>query len=414
MRYRIIFCLVAIALLVGTVSADTLIYKIAASADDGYVAEITDSSWQTMRNAAGDSVRTDAGTTYDPIRLLATTTSNEYNENRRGVFLFNTSTIPDDAIIGSSDFAVCGAGGKATALGSPDIVLVGFSYIAGTAISEELYNNFNTNRLATDIPIGSWSTTNWNNWTLNTEGKNYINKTGATPLMLMNSWDYSNSSTGITWSSANKTTILWRDRSTSITTNIPTLTVVYSLPDTTPPASITNLANSTATCEQITWNWTNPTDVDFNGTQYSLTGFAGTTNLTNSSTFLLAGGLTGGTPYTFSTRTFDITGNLNATYVNGTATPTSCAGAPVASFTTSKNFLRIPNPISVTDTSTPTPTSWQWSWGDGTANSTTQNATHTYAKRGKFDIILSVADFNGGSNTSAPVSVKVVGYENYY
>jgi len=88
--------------------------------------------------------------------------------------------------------------------------------------------------------------------------------------------------------------------------------------------------------------------------------------------------------------------------------------APVASFTTSKNFLRIPNPISVTDTSTPTPTSWNWSWGDGTANSTTQNATHTYAKRGKFDIILSVADFNGGSNTSAPVSVKVVGYENYY
>jgi len=320
MQHRIILCLLLLLLMVGTVSADTLIYKIAAIADDGYVAELTDSSWQTMRDAAGDTFRTDTGTTYDPIRLLATTTSNEYNENRRGVLLFNTSTIPDDAIIGSSDFAVCGAGGKATALGSPDIVLVGFSYIAGTAISEELYNNFNTNRLATDIPIGSWSTSNWNNWTLNTEGKNYINKTGATPLMLMNSWDYSNSSTGITWSSANKTTILWRDRSTSITTNIPTLTVVYSLPDTTPPA---------------------------------------------------------------------------------------------ASFTTSKNFLRIPNSVTATDTSTNTPTSWEWSWGDGTANSTTQNPTHQYLKRGKFDIYLTATNA-GGSGSTGATSVKVVGYENYY
>ena len=87
---------------------------------------------------------------------------------------------------------------------------------------------------------------------------------------------------------------------------------------------------------------------------------------------------------------------------------------PTASFTLNKNFLRIPNSVTATDTSTNTPTSWQWSWGDGTANSTTQTATHTYTKRGKFDIILSVADFNGGSNTSAPTSVKVVGYENYY
>ena len=94
-----LLCLLLLLLMVGTVGADTLIYQIAATSSDGYVAETTDSSWQTMRDAAGDTFITIAGTTYDLIRLLATTTPNEYSENRRGVFLFNTTSIPDDAII---------------------------------------------------------------------------------------------------------------------------------------------------------------------------------------------------------------------------------------------------------------------------------------------------------------------------
>lgn len=87
--------------------------------------------------------------------------------------------------------------------------------------------------------------------------------------------------------------------------------------------------------------------------------------------------------------------------------------APVASFTASKPFIRIPNSITCTDTSTNTPTSWQWSWGDGTANSTTQNPTHQYTKRGKWDIVLTATNA-GGSGTSGTTSVRVVGYENYY
>ena len=98
---------------------------------------------------------------------------------------------------------------------------------------------------------------------------------------------------------------------------------------------------------------------------------------------------------------------LTISYTLGGVTP------PVASFTKSKNFLRIPNSVTVTDTSTNTPTSWQWSWGDGTSNSTTQNPTHQYLKRGKFDIYLTATNA-GGSGTTGATSVKVVGYENYY
>jgi PKD repeat protein len=92
---------------------------------------------------------------------------------------------------------------------------------------------------------------------------------------------------------------------------------------------------------------------------------------------------------------------------------TSGATPPVASFTLSKNFLRIPNSVTATDTSTNVPTSWEWSWGDGTANSTTQNPSHQYVKRGKWDIVLTATNA-GGSGTTGATSVKVTGYENYY
>ena len=90
----------------------------------------------------------------------------------------------------------------------------------------------------------------------------------------------------------------------------------------------------------------------------------------------------------------------------------NAVSAPVASFTCTKNFIRIPNSVTCTDSSTNTPTSWEWSWGDGTANSTTQNPSHQYLKRGKWDIVMTATNAGGSSTTSA-TSVKVVGYENY-
>ena len=112
-------------------------------------------------------------------------------------------------------------------------------------------------------------------------------------------------------------------------------------------------------------------------------------------------------------RTADISFENGDSYVNGSVSYAQAPVAPVASFTLSKNFLRIPNSVTATDTSTNTPTSWQWSWGDGTANSTTQNPSHQYLKRGKWDIVLTATNA-GGSGTTGATSVKVVGYENYY
>ena len=171
----------------------------------------------------------------------------------------------------------------------------------------------------------------------------------------------------------------------------------YIEPDTTPPASITNLANIT-TCQNITWSWDNPADEDFDVVQIFKDG-SFMHNVTGTSD--LWEGLSELTEYTFSSYTCDITGNCNTTWVNRSSTTGSCAPhppPPVASFTKNRIITRVPQLVIVNDTSTNTPTSWNWRWGDG-SNSTTQNATHSYGRFGFFKLNLESCNAAGCSDT---------------
>jgi PKD repeat protein len=105
---------------------------------------------------------------------------------------------------------------------------------------------------------------------------------------------------------------------------------------------------------------------------------------------------------------YNITPNLY--WINVSSTGVS---PPVASFTVNRNMARIPQSITVTDTSTNIPESWEWSWGDGTANSTTQNPTHSYTKRGMFTINMAATNA-GGTGVATAQTVRVVGYENLW
>ena len=316
MQYRIIFCLVAVALLVGTVSADTLILYIDANAQDGYLSETSDNSWQTMRDDAGDGVTTTSSSIYSPA-LYSTTTNDVYGEFRRAFFIFNTSKLDDTVVIDSTVFSVYIIN-KGNNLGDINIALTPFSPASNTTVAAGDYDSFSNTRITDYINYGSIATGVYNNFTIT--NLSWIDKTGFLRFMLRDQWDIGNNTTGLTWTSGTTKYSGVRIRDTSYLSTTPFLTITYH------------------------------------------TG--------------------GGDP-------------------------------PVASFTINKNFIRIPNSVTVTDTSTNTPTSWQWSWGDGTANSTTQNPTHQYLKRGKWDIILTATNA-GGSGTSGATSVRVTGYEYYY
>jgi hypothetical protein len=86
------------------------------------------------------------------------------------------------------------------------------------------------------------------------------------------------------------------------------------LEDTTPPASISNLQNTTGTT-WINWTWTNPTDNDFNHTMVYLDGVLQTNT---SDAYHNATGLIANTSYEIGTHTVDTNGNVNTTWVNQT------------------------------------------------------------------------------------------------
>jgi len=95
--------------------------------------------------------------------------------------------------------------------------------------------------------------------------------------------------------------------------------LVNSTPfDTTPPSSITNLT-PTAGTTWLNFTWTNPPDPDFNHTEIYLNGTF-LTNIPAPQNYYNITGLLPNASYELSTCTVDYSGNINQTWVNGTAT----------------------------------------------------------------------------------------------
>ena len=87
--------------------------------------------------------------------------------------------------------------------------------------------------------------------------------------------------------------------------------------DAEPPASITNLTNTTYKQTHINWTWTNPSDADFNHIMVFIDG-VWQTNTT--SKYYNATGFTPGTSHEIATHTVDVSGNVNMSWVNHTTT----------------------------------------------------------------------------------------------
>ena len=86
-------------------------------------------------------------------------------------------------------------------------------------------------------------------------------------------------------------------------------------PDILPPSSITNLRSTNGTT-WINWTWTNPSEPDFDHTEIYLNG---TFQANTSAEYFNATDLQPETNYTIGTRTVDIYGNINETWINATA-----------------------------------------------------------------------------------------------
>jgi YVTN family beta-propeller protein len=118
------------------------------------------------------------------------------------------------------------------------------------------------------------------------------------------------------------------------TVNVGSIPVAFGqfITDTTPPASVTSLANISYASNYINWTWTDPTDYDLSGVMVYLNGTF-QTNVTKGTQHYNAIGLSANTSYEISTRTFDNSGNINQSWVNHTSRTADADTTPSASIT---------------------------------------------------------------------------------
>ncbi len=109
------------------------------------------------------------------------------------------------------------------------------------------------------------------------------------------------------------------------TVSSPVTIIVTAGGDTVPPASVTNLVNTTYLQNSINWSWTDPPDADFDHVEIYLdTVFQA--NVTKGVMFYDATGLLPDTLYLIGTKTVDTSGNVNATTITDAQRTAPAAG----------------------------------------------------------------------------------------
>jgi hypothetical protein len=148
--------------------------------------------------------------------------------------LFDTSSIGSGKIVSAATLSLFGTT-KANALGDPSIDIVSSSPASNTTLAASDYGNLGSTSFA-NIAYASWSTSGYNDFSLNAGGISNISLTGVSKFGSRLGWDTANSFTG-TWAGASTSALRCNQADASGTANDPKLVVTYSLP----AADLTNM-----------------------------------------------------------------------------------------------------------------------------------------------------------------------------
>lgn len=219
---RHILILLLITLLVGTVSADTVI----TWADyDGSMIEGTDQNWLPMRNDTGDGYTGMASSTLYGGFTTATTTNPVMNNHyRSGLSFPPNASLPADATIDSVTVSIKGKS-KAKGLGTTNFCIINFTPASFPFVATD-YDNTKFERMADDIAYASYSTTGYNTFTLNAEGITRVSKTGNTTFMFTHSYD--TDFMNLTWANAQYSGFMFSSVSESAGANKPYMTINFT------------------------------------------------------------------------------------------------------------------------------------------------------------------------------------------
>ncbi len=196
-----------------------------SSVDGVVIHQNTCLSWANIRGGAGTHASDDSANSWGAVLGTSACASGEWFFFYRGVFVFDTSGLPDAASISAATFSIYG-----TAKQDPAGWALSFGLVQGASASNtalvpgDFALNTYTTRFATDISYANFDDSGWNDWVLNANGIANISKTGVSKFSLKHSADIDNSEPS--WS-GNKTFGNYNDYAEE-GTNKPRLVVTYT------------------------------------------------------------------------------------------------------------------------------------------------------------------------------------------
>jgi len=216
---------------------------------DGVTEEDDDgAAWATLVGAAGDNAY-DTTTDANCVGWYVTG-SKEFKNLRRGIFLFDSSGLPDACTITNAVFSVYGHTKNDPDSNTPNINV----YSSDPASNVELvggdYNSLGAIAFCdTAIAYGDFSTAGYNDFTLNAAGKAAISKTGVTKFGTREvTHDVGNSAPTKTQAGWTELKIYWADNGS----NKPKLVATY----TTAPDPPTNFDATDTRSGEVRCTWT--------------------------------------------------------------------------------------------------------------------------------------------------------------
>jgi hypothetical protein len=183
-------------------------------------------TFANIRAGVGTGAEASAG--EDNMYLNATSTTNQYSHMRRFIFCFDTSSIGANKEINSATCSIWGTG-KTNGNGSSDFHLASASLNSTSNIIAGDYQTCGTTSFGY-VTYANYSTSGYNDITLNGSGLANINKTGVSQFSAQHSWDVLNNTTGLVWANGATTYFSARWADYTGTDNDPKLVVTYTLP----------------------------------------------------------------------------------------------------------------------------------------------------------------------------------------
>lgn len=182
-------------------------------------------SWATITGQTDATTVSDSAAAANAAYTYSDETTNEWEDLFRGMFLFDTSALPDSDNISSATFSLFGNGSKWDS-SNLAISIVASSPASNTSVAAADFNNFNSTKFASDLDITSWNTAAYNDFALNASGIAAISKTGITKFGTRLDADVSG--VAPSWSSNVEDGVACYFANQTGTTNDPKLVVVHS------------------------------------------------------------------------------------------------------------------------------------------------------------------------------------------